>query len=205
MQPAAIGRLARWDRAFEVTSVVPLGAFVLIHALDYSRALFGAVEIGARRHPSAPALFAEALFVWLPLAGHALYSLVVWRRRRATGAGSASLLAHRIAGVLAGLFLADHFVRFRLPILVGTAHPSDSVTRLAAELSSTRGGVPWIAALHLAGTIAVAFHLALGLRRIVDRSERLRSSPIIEACCVGAGVVAGLLGVLAILRLAAGA
>jgi succinate dehydrogenase/fumarate reductase cytochrome b subunit len=205
VQPAATGRLARWDRAFELTSVVPLGAFVVIHTLDYGRALFGAAEVGARRHPALPMLALEALLVWLPLAGHALYSFVVWRRRRATDASSAILLAHRIAGVVAGLFLVDHFVRFRLPILRGTVYPGDSVVRLAAELSSTRAGVPLVAALHLAGTVAVAFHLAMGLRRIVDRSERLRSSPIVEACCVGAGVVAGLLGVLTILRLAAGA
>ena len=204
MQPAA-GRLARWDRVFELTSVVPLGAFVLIHTLDYSRALFGAAELGARRHPSLPLLTLEALLVWLPLAGHAVYSFAVWRRRRAAEARSASLLAHRLAGVVGGVFLVDHFLRFRLPILEGRAYPSDSVLRLAAELSATRGGVPWMAAFYLAGTVAVAFHLALGLRRIVDRSERLRASAVAAACCVVAGVVAGLLGVLTILRLAAGA
>ncbi len=205
MQPAATGRLARWDRAFELTSVVPLGAFVVIHTLDYGRALFGAAEIGARRHPSLPVLALEALLVWLPIAGHALYSFAVWRRRQRAEASSASLLAHRISGVAAGLFLADHFLRFRLPVLRGTVLPSDSVPRLAAELSATSAGVPWVAALHLAGTIAVAFHLTLGLRRIVDRHEPLRSSPLAQASCVGAGVVAGLLGVLTILRLAAGA
>ena len=205
MQLAATGRLARWDRLFELTSVVPLGAFVAIHTLDYSRVLFGAAEIGSRRHPSVLALALEASFVWLPLLGHTLYSFVIWRRRRATEARSALTLAHRIAGVAVGLFLADHFVRFRLPILTGRAHPGDSVLRLAAELSSTRGGVPWVAALHLAGTVAIAFHLALGLRRIADRSERLRGSPVVRASCVGAGVVTGFLGVLTILRLAAGA
>jgi hypothetical protein len=205
VQPAATGRLARWDRAFELTSVVPLGAFVVIHTLDYSRVLFGVTEIGSRRHPSVAALVAEASFVWLPLVAHALFSFTVWRRRRRTEASSASALAHRIAGVVVGLFVADHFVRFRLPILTGRAHPGDSVLMLAAELSSTRGGVPWVAALHLAGMVAVAFHLAMGLRRIADRSERLRGSPVVRASCIGAGVVAGFLGVLTILRLAAGA
>jgi succinate dehydrogenase/fumarate reductase cytochrome b subunit len=203
--PAANARLARWDRAFALTSVVPLGAFVMIHAFDYGRVLFGSQEIGAREHPGLPVVLAEALFVWLPLLGHALFSFAVWRRRRASEAASATALAHRVAGVLVGLFLADHFVRFRLPILRGQIHPGDSVLWLAAELSTTRGGVPWVAALHLLGTIAVGFHLAMGLRRIADRSERLRASPAIRASCVGVGVVAGLVGVLTILRLAAGA
>jgi len=205
VEPAANEKLARWDRVFEVTSVVPLGSFALIHAIDYGRVLVGAQEIGARRHPSALALVAEVLFVWLPLLGHAGWSFAVWPRRRALEQGSAAVLAHRIAGVVAGLFLVDHFVRFRLPILRGLTHSADSVTRLAAELSSTRGGVPWVAALHLAGVLAVAFHLTFGLRRIAERSERLRASRATRAVCVGVGVVTGVVGVLTVLRLAAGA
>jgi succinate dehydrogenase/fumarate reductase cytochrome b subunit len=203
VQPAANGRLARWDRAFELTSVVPLGGFVVVHALDYGRVLLGAEEIGARRHPSPVAIVAEALFVWLPLVGHAAWSFSVWRRRQEPS--SALTLAHRIAGIVTALFLADHFVRFRLPILSGRIHPGDSVLRLAAELSSTRGGVPWIAAFHLVGILAVAFHLAVGLRRIAERSERLRGSPVVRASCIGAGVITAVVGVLTVLRLAAGA
>lgn len=204
MQPAANGRLARLDRVFELTSVVPLGAFVVIHLFDYARVLFGTDEIGARRHPALFVVVAEALFVWLPLLWHAGWSFAVLRRRPAEGS-SAALVAHRIAGVVVGLFLLDHFIRFRLPILLGHVHPGDSVVRLAAELSSTRGGVPWVAALHLLGTVAVAYHLAMGLVRMAERSERFRSSALVRASCIGAGVLAGLLGVLTILRLATGA
>jgi hypothetical protein len=204
VQAAENGRLARWDRAFELVSLVPLGAFVVMHALEYGRVLFGAGEIGVRRHPSAATLVVEVLFVWLPVLFHVIWSFSVWRRRRATGARSPSLAAHRIAGLVVGLFLLDHFVRFRLPVLRGEAHPADSVLRLAAELSSTRGGVPWVAALHLAGIIAVAYHLAVGLARIAERSERLRTSPVVKASCIGTGLVVGLVGVLTILRLATG-
>jgi hypothetical protein len=193
------------DRVFELTSVVPLGAFVVIHLFAYARVLFGTDEIGARRHPELFAVVAEALFVWLPLLWHAGWSFAVLRRRRRAEARSAGVVAHRIAGVVVGLFLLDHFVRFRLPILLGHVHPGDSVVRLAAELSSTRGGVPWVAALHLVGTVAVAYHLAMGLVRMAERSERFRSSALVRASCVGAGVLAGLFGVLAILRLATGA
>ena len=199
-------RLARLDRAFELVSVVPLGGFVLLHSLDYGRVLVGAAEIGSRRSPSFVVVAAEALFVWLPLFGHALFSLSVWKRRKpATDADRPLLLSHRLAGVMAGLFLLYHFVRFRLPILRGDALPRDSVVRLAAALSETQGGVPWIAAFHLVGIIAVAFHLGAGLLRIAERSERLRTSRAARASSIGAGVVAGLVGVLTILRLAAGA
>lgn len=205
MQPAENGRLARLDRLFELTSVVPLGAFVVIHLFDYARVLVGAGEVGARRQPALFVVVAEALLVWVPLVWHAVWSFSIMRRRRATEASSAPLVAHRIAGVVVGLFLVDHFLRFRLPILLGHVHPGDSVVRLAAELSSTRGGVPWVAALHLVGTVAVAYHLALGLGRLAERSERFRSSRLARATSIAAGVLLGLLGVLLILRLATGA
>jgi succinate dehydrogenase/fumarate reductase cytochrome b subunit len=204
VESAENGRTVRWDRAFELTSVVPLGSFVLLHALDYGRVLLGTGEIGVRRHPSLASVAVEVALIWLPLGFHVVWSFFVWRRRRPVETASAALVAHRIAGIVAGVFLLDHFVRFRLPILRGEAHPADSLVRLAAELSSTRGGIPWIAALHLAGTIAVAFHLAFGLRRIAERSERLRTSAVARASSIGVGVILGLVGVLTILRLAAG-
>jgi succinate dehydrogenase hydrophobic anchor subunit len=205
VQPAANERLARWDRLFELTSVVPLGAFVVLHVLDYGRVLAGVQEIGARRQPSAFLLLAELVLIWLPLVGHVLGSVPLWVRRRRLERGSATLLAHRIAGVATGVFLVDHFLRFRLPILRGVMHPSDALVRLAAELSSTRGGVPWLAALHLAGVVAVAFHLTIGLQRIAERSERTRASRAVRASCVSTGIVVGAVGVLTVLRLAAGA
>jgi hypothetical protein len=205
VQPAANERLARWDRLFELTSVVPLGVFVLIHALDYGRVLAGAEEIGPRRHPSGFAFLVEALLVWLPLLGHTLWAVPVWRRRREVEARAGVLFAHRLAGIVTGIFLVDHFVRFRLPILRGVSHPSDAVVRLAGELSSTRGGVPWIAALHLAGVVAVSFHLAFGLLRVAERSERLRGSRAVRTGCVMVGVLVGAVGLLTTLRLATGA
>ena len=204
MPTAENERYARWERAFELTAVVPLAAFVLVHVLDYARVLGGAQALGSRRHPSAPLVVVELLLVWLPLVGHAALSFWIWRRRRATQVHSPTATAHRLAGVVTGVFLVDHFVRFRLPILRGVTHSGDSLVRLAAELSSTRGGVPWVAALHLAGVVGVAFHLTLGLLRIVARSERLRASRAARASSFAAGVLAGLAGVLTILRLATG-
>lgn len=201
---AAANRLARSDRAFELTAVVPLGVFVLLHSFDYGRVLFGEQTLGSRRHPSALLIALEVLLVWLPFAGHAVLSLAVWRRRRTAEARTALAAAHRVAGVVAGLFLVDHFVRFRLPILRGLTHSGDSLVRLAAELSSTRGGIPWVAAFHLAGVVAVSCHLTLGLLRIAERSERLRTSRALRAGSLFAGIAVGLVGVLTILRLATG-
>jgi hypothetical protein len=193
------------DRAFELSSVVPLGAFVLLHVARYASVLLGVETVGARGSPSALELLLEALFVWLPLVFHAVYAPAVWLRRRAgeaAGAPGGLVLLHRIASLPLALFLIDHFLRFRLPILRGEAYPSDSVQRLAGELSSTRGGVPWVAALGLAGVLATAFHLGYGLYRIGIR--RRSDSLGLRVACTVVGLGVGVSGVLTLVRLAAG-
>jgi succinate dehydrogenase/fumarate reductase cytochrome b subunit len=193
------------DRAFELSSVVPLGAFVILHVGRYASVLFGAESVGARSAPSAPLLVLEALLVWLPLVYHCLYAPAVWKRRRAEevpGPTSGLLVLHRLTAAPLALFLIDHFVRFRLPILRGEAYPSDSVQRLVAELSTTRGGVPWLAALGLAGVLASAFHLGFGLYRVFIR-RRMDSFGVRVACAL-VGIAVGVAGVATLVRLAAG-
>jgi succinate dehydrogenase/fumarate reductase cytochrome b subunit len=193
------------DRAFELSSVLPVGAFLLLHVGRYASVLFGVEQVGAHHSPATPVLLLEALLVWLPFAFHALYAPAAWRRRRAQeapGASSGLLVLHRLATVPLALFLVDHFLRFRLPILRGAAYPSDSVQRLAGELSATRAGVPWVAALGLAGVLAAAFHLGFGLYRIGTRHRP--DSPGLRAACAAVGVAVGVSGVLTLVRLAAG-
>jgi succinate dehydrogenase / fumarate reductase cytochrome b subunit len=193
------------DRAFELSSIVPLGAFVILHVGRYASVLFGAESVGARGAPSALVLVLEALLVWLPLAYHCLYGPVVWRRRRAAEGASVTsglVVLHRLATLPLAFFLVDHFLRFRLPILRGEAYPSDSVQRLVAELSTTRGGVPWVAALGLAGVLAAAFHLGFGLYRVFIRWRM--DSLGVRVACVLVGIGVGVAGVATLVRLAAG-
>jgi hypothetical protein len=193
------------DRAFELSSVVPVGAFVLLHVGRYASVLFGAETVGARGSPSALALTLEVLLVWVPLAFHALYAPSVWRRRRAEEAtvpAGGLVVLHRLATLPLALFLVDHFLRFRLPILRGEAYPSDAVQRLLAELGTTRGGVPWVAALGLAGVLSAAFHLGFGLHRISIR--RRMDSVGMRIACALAGLAVGVPGVLTVVKLAAG-
>lgn len=210
MEPAAKAPQnpgSSFERVFALTSVVPVGAFVVLHVIDYARVLFGAEEIGSREAPSPLFLAAEAVLVWLPLALHALFGVVLWRRD-ATPAKSSSaralLTVHRISGIAIALFLVDHFVRFRVPILRGELRPADSVQRLAAELSRTQAGFPWIAGVSLLGVIAVAFHLGYGLRRIAERSPELEANRTYSGVSLGVGLVVLFAGLFALLYLAAG-
>jgi succinate dehydrogenase / fumarate reductase cytochrome b subunit len=195
-------------RLFELTSVVPLAGFALIHLLTYGRVLFGAVEVGSRQAPSALAVVGEALGVWLPLAFHAIYGFVIWARRASAPERAPSarawLFLHRGSGVVLGIFLVDHCLRFRLPILQGDRYPAESLHAVARELSTTSGGFPVLAGAHELGTLALAFHLAFGLWRVVERRTEGAAAQRWRVACVGIGVLFALVGTLTVVRLAAG-
>ncbi len=196
------------ERAFELTSVAPLAVLAVLHVADYGRVLLGVESVGARRAPPAFLIGAEALFVWLPLAFHALYGVRVWLERRARetpAPGAVGLLAlHRLTGAAAGLFLIEHFVRFRLPILRGEEYPSDAVQRLAAELSSTRGGVPLVGVAELFGVLAVAYHLGYGLYRVAVRRAGTNGPRAARIAATVVGVLVGLVAAATILELSGG-
>jgi len=206
--PAVGARGVAFDRWFELTSVVPLAGFALVHVGTYARVLFGAEELGARRSPSVLAMLAEALLVWLPFAFHVGFAPSVWARRRRDAARApserATLALHRGAGVLLAAFLLDHFLRFRLPILRGERYPAESLQMLAAELSRTTFGVPLVASLHALGVLALAFHLGIGLYRIAGRYPRFVAGRAALAVCVGIAVATAAFGTLTVIELAAG-
>jgi succinate dehydrogenase / fumarate reductase cytochrome b subunit len=157
-------------RAFSLTGIVPLGAFVVVHLAANARALAGdeAFARVAHRFEHVPALgLVEAIVVFAPLLFHAGFGLwlVVTRRPLATPSPYPPVLrvAMRVTGVLAVAFLAMHLpeLRFRTP----TARPAGDalLTMLAADLSSMHAGVPLRAVAYLLGTACVCFHFATGL------------------------------------------
>jgi succinate dehydrogenase/fumarate reductase cytochrome b subunit len=196
------------ERLFELTSVLPLSGFALLHLSTYGRVLFGAVEVGSRQPPSGWAVAGEALGVWLPLAFHTLFGFVIWARRPPAKAlpdsERALLVLHRVSGLVLGGFLVDHWLRFRLPILQGDRYPAESLHALARELSTTVGGFPVLAGVHELGTLALAFHLAFGLWRVVERRTDAALARRLRAVCIGVGVLFALVGTLTVVRLAAG-
>jgi succinate dehydrogenase/fumarate reductase cytochrome b subunit len=196
------------ERLFEVTSVLPLAAFALTHLAIYGRALFGATEIGSRQAVSGWIMAGEALGVWLPLGFHLGYAPFVWRRRREQESLAEKdrgwLALHRISGVVLALFLVDHWRRFCLPILRGDRYPAESVTALARELSTTFSGFPLLAGAYALGVLALSFHLGYGLWRIAERHAAPDVKARLRAACTAIAVLAGLLGTLTVVRLAAG-
>ena len=211
MEPAAPtprgvgGTLDRW---YELTSIVPLAAFAVLHVLSYGLALGGFVEVGERASPALVWRVLEVLVVWVPLLAHFALSPWVYARRRLQRADGPSaralLVAHRLAGPVLAVFLIDHFVRFRWPIVRGVRYPAESLSVLAAELSRTTAGVPFVAGLHVLGTLALAFHASFGLARVASRYPTHVSPRTVTWVCGAIGALTAVVGTWTIVRLAAG-
>lgn len=189
-------------KCFELSGVVPLSVFVVIHVLSYSQVLFGRAAFGVTSGGAWTVL--ECLLVWLPLAFHSLVGLRLSTEplEPVEPERSRSWLL-RGSGALSVPFIAAHAFWFRWPLVSGELSSEDLLQLLAARLSSTLAGVPLTATLHLVGLALVSFHLGLGLPRFFARWGVLTARP---ARVTGLGV-AGLmfaLGAASIIELATG-
>ncbi len=165
---AVLARRVR--RAFSLSGVVPLGAFLVLHGILNAQALKGAAAFTAvvettHRVPALPLV--EALFVFAPLAFHAALGLwfVVTRTPLAPPAPYPPPLriAMRATGVVALAFLLMHLVEVRFHSCGARLRGDELATLLDAELSSLAHGVPWRGLAYLFAAACVTFHFVCGL------------------------------------------
>jgi len=158
-------------RAHSLSGVVPLAVFVVAHLGRQASALDGPLE-HERAMASTPWFDAHPaiaiVFVLLPLGFHALSGLAIMRSARPdvqayTGNRNWRYVAQRLTGVLTLGYLAVHLRQTWIARQLGELSMSDHYGVLVETLSSTSAGLPWRAALELAGLAAVCFHLSSGL------------------------------------------
>lgn len=169
--------------AFSLSGVLPLGAFLVLHLWVNARALRAdaafASAVDAIQRTRGLALL-EAAFVFAPLVVHGALGLRLAATRRSLADPSpyppAILATMRATGTVVAAFLVMHLLelRFRTPGIRLDGPELGSV--LAADLSSTRFGVPWRAVAYLVSTGCVAFHFAAGSWGIYARTRRAAAS-----------------------------
>jgi succinate dehydrogenase/fumarate reductase cytochrome b subunit len=163
---------ARAERIFRITGVVPLAVFTLFHVGAYAVA-------PSRSHGFSTGwvgLVLELVLVLAPLVYHSGYGLVRLLRDDRRAATTLDQV-QRWTSPLLLLFLFDHVIRLRWPVLSGLHAPEDVHALLVRELSSTWGGVPAVAAFHCMGTAVLSFHLGFGLYRSDFAASRGFSAP----------------------------
>jgi succinate dehydrogenase / fumarate reductase, cytochrome b subunit len=161
---------------FELLGVVPLGVYLVIHLATYARVLFGASSFGIAVSPGF--LVVDLLLLWLPLGIHAAIGLRLSfepLKLEVDAERSRSLLL-RVTGMLSLLFLFQHALWLRWPLISGALWPNDINETSMALLSSTWNGIPLTAALHLVGLALVTSHFGWGLGRFLERWGILRGS-----------------------------
>jgi succinate dehydrogenase/fumarate reductase cytochrome b subunit (b558 family) len=170
--PAARDRRAlALRRAHAVTGVVPLGAFLVEHLLVNAGALGGQRRFdrwtGLTRE-SGIVTALEVVFVLLPLAYHALYGAALALRAKPSAEldpmrSRRLAITMRAAGVVTLVFVLAHLWEYRIKHAFFGLAPASIYTLLAERMSTTWGGVPWIALGYVAGIAATTFHFAYGL------------------------------------------
>lgn len=202
-------------RAHSLAGVLPIGGFLVLHLWTNAAALGGQARFdeAVDRIQRLPALGAlEVLFIFVPLAFHAGYGVVLAREGR-PNAGAYPLPANwryilqRASGVVALLFVAGHLWELRAQKLLFGLGPRAFYPTLAAHLSGAWGGVAWIAIGYMLGVLACVYHFANGLYTasitwglVVSSAARRR----VGLATAGIGAVLGAVGVATILAFATG-
>lgn len=157
-------------RLFSLSGVLPLGVFLVIHMMANGRALVGEAAFSetVRRMRAVPGIFAiELLLVFAPLVFHAAYGVWLIATRRALAEPSpyppTLRSLHRVAGVVALVYIGYHLYEYRLALAVPGLRSGDFFTALSSRLSSTTAGAPLRAMFYIVGIAAVVFHFATGL------------------------------------------
>jgi succinate dehydrogenase / fumarate reductase cytochrome b subunit len=186
-------------RAFSLTGVAPLGAFLLIHVVVAATALAGTPALAATEDAVGrwPALWlVEAVFVYVPLVVHG--GIGAWLAVRRVPPASPSPYppavgaAMRWTGGALLAFLALHVVELRFR--GGHAARLDgggAASALAADLSTTWHGVPWQGLVYLAGVACAAFHFAVGAWGFFASSARGRAHPEVRRPAAWAAAAIG--------------
>lgn len=108
-------------RLHSLSGIVPIGAFLVMHLTTNASVLMGddVFQKNAEKIANLPALpVAEVLFIFLPIAFHAAFGVVIWRTGSSNVAayrtgGNVRYVLQRITGMIALVFILFH---------VGTMH-----------------------------------------------------------------------------------
>jgi succinate dehydrogenase / fumarate reductase cytochrome b subunit len=162
---------ARLQKLHSLSGVVPLGVFLIQHVWTSSTALmsrtsFDAAVANIQRMRAL--VWLEVLFVFVPLAFHALYGIKIALSRTTDGgtpvrsAGRLYVL-QRVTGIVTFLFICVHLWEFRVQRWLYGMSTTSFYDVLRDHLSRTSASMPLIALGYSIAMLCTAFHFANGL------------------------------------------
>src|SRR5580658_5465986 len=193
-----------WRKLHSLTGIVPIGAFLVEHIVSNFETVNGPLAYAKQvlflnSLPLVRVL--EWVFIFIPLAFHALYGVYIAFRGRANvnvypWAGNWMYLWQRITGLIAFVYIIQHVWRQRFSGVSLPEHPGASFHKVQVELSN-----PWMLAIYVIAMIATCWHFAYGIWLFAAKwgitpGDKARKR--FGYVCTGFGAVLCLMGLISI-------
>jgi succinate dehydrogenase / fumarate reductase cytochrome b subunit len=163
---AGEGHSFLWRKLHSLSGIIPIGAFLVEHIVSNFETWNGPLAYAKQvlflnSLPLARVL--EWTFIFIPLAFHALYGVVIAFRGRSNvnvypWAGNFMYLMQRVTGIIALLYIGYHVWSQRFHGVSLPEHPGAAFAKVQHELSH-----PLILIIYIVAMIATTWHFAYGI------------------------------------------
>ena len=155
-----------WRKLHSLSGIIPIGAFLIEHIVSNFETVNGPLAYAKQvlflnSLPLVRVL--EWVFIFIPLAFHAIYGLFIAFRGRVNvnvypWAGNWMYLSQRVTGIIAFLYIIQHVWRQRFSGVSLPEHPGAAFAKVQHEFSN-----PWMLAIYVIAMIATTWHFAYGI------------------------------------------
>jgi len=191
----------------QLTGIVPLGVFFLVHLYTNSTALNGSKvfndHVGGI-HEMPYLLFIEIGGIFLPLLFHSIYGILISSEAKPNPlnygfARNWFYIFQRVTGIYLFVFLLFHILNFRFGLIPGlNMTPVAGNADKAFGIVSGEFAITWVFIIYVLGLLATAWHLAYGFFLFaVDWGLVIgeRAQKITMYACLGLFVILGVVGI----------
>lgn len=156
----------------QLTGIVPLGIFFLVHMFTNSKALNGeaAFEKAVQEIHDIPyLLFLEIFGIFIPLLFHSIYGILISAEARPNVfkynyGRNWFYVFQRLTGAFLFVFILFHVLNLRFGLMPGlNMTPVAGNADLSFNIIAAEFSIPWVMAVYVLGIAATAWHLAYGI------------------------------------------
>lgn len=156
----------------QLTGIVPLGIYFLVHMYTNSTAMNGADVFNDHVrdiHHMPYLIFIEIFGIFIPLIFHSVYGILISSESKPNvlnyGYGrNWFYLFQRITGIFLFFFLFFHILNLRFGLIPGlNLTPVAGNADRAFSIIASEFEIPWVLAFYFLGVVATAWHLAYGI------------------------------------------
>jgi succinate dehydrogenase / fumarate reductase, cytochrome b subunit len=158
----------RWRKLHSISGIFPVGAFLLLHFIANSQAIYGpqAYNDQAKFLAWPFVQVMEWVFIFIPLLYHALYGIYIWYRGELNGreypwTGDWLYTSQRWTGIIAFVFILYHVIHMRVmsPELAGpNGEYKNAFWKVFNDFES-----PLPIVFYVIGIVATSWHFAYGV------------------------------------------